>query len=429
MIWSHEETLSRAEMRRLQTRRLQDALCRVWAHSPPYRAKMEAAGVRPEDIRDVEDLSRLPFTTKDDFRQNYPFGLLAVPRSQVVRLHASSGTTGKPTIVAYTKKDLEIWADLVARIQVMAGVGPEDTAQICNGYGMFAGGFGHHLGLEHLGAMVIPSSSGHTEKQILYLRDLGTTVIFATPSYAIHLGEAVREKGLEPARDLSVRKGLFGGEAMTDCMRRDILRLWGPGFTATQNYGMSELLGPGVAGECLAFTGLHIQEDHFIPEIVDPDTGAVLPPGAQGELVISAVTKDAMPLIRYRTRDITRLVCGPCPCGRTTVRMEPPLGRTDDMVVLRGVNVFPSQIDEVLFHVRGLSPFYQIVLTTQRGLDRMTIRAELLEEGPDPGALAELVRARLRAALSIDSRVEVLPPRTLERPEGKSRFLIDRRKR
>ena len=429
MIWSHEETLPRAEMCRLQTQRLQDALRRVWAHSPPYRAKMEAAGVRPEDIRDVEDLSRLPFTTKDDFRQNYPFGLLAVPRSQVVRLHASSGPTGKPAIVAYTKKDLGVWADLVARIQVMAGVGPEDVAQICNGYGMFAGGFGHHLGLEHLGAMVIPSSSGHTEKQILYLRDLGATVLFATPSYAIHLGEAVREKGLEPARDLAVRKGLFGGEAMTDCMRRDILRLWGPGFTATQNYGMSELLGPGVAGECLASTGLHIQEDHFIPEVVDPDTGAVLPPGVQGELVISAVTKDAMPLIRYRTRDITRLVCGPCPCGRTTVRMEPPLGRTDDMVVLRGVTVFPSQIDEVLFHVTGLSPSYQILLTTQRGLDRMTIRAELLEEGPDPGALAELVRARLREALAIDSRVEVLPPRTLERPEGKSRFLIDRRER
>lgn len=429
MIWSREESLSRDEMRALQSRRLLHALGRVWSGQAPYRAKLDALGLAPGDIRGVEDLPRLPFTTKDDFRLNYPFGLLAVPRDQVVRVHASSGTTGKPTVVAYTRKDLETWADLVARIQVMAGVTAGDVAQICNGYGMFAGGFGHHLGLEHLGAMVIPSSSGHTEKQILYMQDLGTTAFFATPSYAIHLGEAVRERGVDPAGDLSVRKGLFGGEAMTDCMRRDILRLWGEEFNATQNYGMSELLGPGVAGECLCHTGLHVQEDHFLPEIVDPDTGAVLPAGRMGELVISAVTKDAMPLIRYRTRDITRLHYEPCPCGRTTVRIDPPLGRTDDMVVLRGVNVFPSQIDEVLFHIPGLSPFYQIILTTHLGLDRMQIRVELDRAGPDGAGLEARIRARLRETLSLDCGVEVLPPKTLDRPEGKSRFLLDLRRR
>ncbi|MBC7105926.1 MAG: phenylacetate--CoA ligase, partial [Firmicutes bacterium] len=335
MIWNPRyECMSREEMAELQLRRLRKVVARAYSRVPFYRERLDAAGIRPEDIRSLEDLRHLPYTTKEDLRARYPYGLFAVPLREVVRLHASSGTTGKPIVVGYTRQDLEIWSELVARIAVQAGVTAEDVAQIVFGYGLFTGALGLHYGLERVGATVVPASAGNSERQIMLMKDFGTTVLVGTPSYVMHLAEVAHQMGVDP-RSLGVRLGLFGAEAWSENMRRELEARWG--MKATDNYGLSEVMGPGVAGECAATCGMHVAEDHFLVEAIDPDSGAPVGYGTRGELVITTLTKEALPLLRYRTRDITVLHPEPCPCGRTTVRMEKVAGRTDDMVTVRGV--------------------------------------------------------------------------------------------
>ena len=356
MIWTKEETMSRAEIESVQLTRLKDTVKRAYEKVPAYRAKMEAAGIQPDDIQTLKDLQKLPFTIKQDMRDNYPYGLFAVPRKELLRIHASSGTTGKPTVVGYTQNDLDVWRECVARIAVAGGATDEDVAQICFGYGMFTGALGLHNGLEKVGAAIVPSSTGNTQKQLMYMKDFETTLLVATPSYAMRIAEVALEMGLDPKKDLKVKSLVLGSELMTEAMRNELYKVWGEDVNLTQNYGMSELMGPGVSGECLELNGMHINEDHFIAEVIDPKTGQVLPAGEKGELVITCITKEALPLIRYRTRDITRLMYEPCPCGRTTARMENLSGRTDDMLKIRGVNVFPSQIEEVLINTDGIGP-------------------------------------------------------------------------
>ncbi len=433
MIWAKEEALSRSEMEKLQLHRLQETVRRVYEKVPSYRKKMEEAGVCPQDIKSLRDLQRLPFTNKQDLRDNYPFGLFTVPKKELVRIHASSGTTGKPTVVGYTRKDMETWTECVTRIAVLGGASKEDVAQICFGYGMFTGALGLHYGLENLGAAVAPTSSGNTQKQIMYMQDFETTLLVATPSYALHIGEVVRQMDLDPAKDLKLRIGLFGGEGMTEPMREEMYKLWGSDMKVTQNYGMSELIGPGVSGECLELCGMHINEDHFIPEIIDPDTGEVLPPGEKGELVISCVTKEALPLIRYRTKDISRLMYEPCKCGRTTVRMENLSGRSDDMLIIRGVNVFPTQIEEVLLKVPEIGAHYEIIVDRKNHLDCMEIKVELSDESlldsyARLGELENKIKSSLRVVLGIDAVIKLVAPRSLQRFEGKARRVTDLRK-
>ena len=353
MIWSKEETLSREDLRALQLERLKETVARVYERVLPYRKKMDEAGIKPEDIKSLDDLKRLPFVTKQDMRDNYPYGLFAVPMDDIVRIHASSGTTGKPTVVGYTAGDMEIWTECVSRIAAAGGAGSKDIAQICFGYGMFTGALGLHYGLENMGAAIVPSSTGNSEKQLMYMKDFGTTLLVATPSYALRLAEVAAEVGINPKTDLKVKTALVGSELLTDAMREEMHKVWGEDMQITTNYGMSELMGPGVSGECLCHAGMHINEDFFIPEIIDPKTGEVLPEGELGELVITCIKKEALPLIRYRTKDMTRLFYEPCKCGRTTCRMENPSGRSDDMLKVRGVNVFPGQIEEVVLSVEG----------------------------------------------------------------------------
>ncbi len=433
MIWAKEETFPRKEMEELQLLRLKETVARVYEKVPAYRAKMDEVGIKPEDVKSLEDLKRLPFTNKKDLRDNYPFGLFTVPKRELVRIHASSGTTGKPTVVGYTRKDLQTWTECVSRIAVMGGATEEDVAQICFGYGMFTGALGLHYGLENLGAIVCPTSSGNTQKQIMYMQDFGTTLLVATPSYALHIGEVVHQMGLDPDKDLKVKIGLFGGEGMTEPMRQEMYKLWGHDMKVTQNYGMSELIGPGVSGECLELNGMHINEDHFIPEIIDPETGEVLPPGSKGELVITCITKEALPLIRYRTKDISRLLYEPCKCGRTTVRMENLSGRSDDMLIIRGVNVFPTQIEEVLLGIPEIGAHYEIVVDRKNFMDYMEIKVELADESlldsyARLGDLERRIRSKLRVVLGLDATIKLVAPRSLQRFEGKAKRVTDLRK-
>jgi len=433
MIWAKEETLPRKEIEQLQLAGLKKTVKLVYEKAPAYRRKMDETKLTPDDIQSLDDLKRLPFTTKQDLRDNYPFGLFTVPKKELIRIHASSGTTGKPTVVGYTRNDMKVWTECVSRIAVMGGATDEDIAQICFGYGMFTGALGLHYGLENIGATVIPSSSGNTQKQIMYMQDFGTSLLVATPSYALHIGEVARQMGLDPGKDLKVRIGLFGGEGMTEPMRQEMYRIWGENIKVTQNYGMSELIGPGVSGECLELCGMHINEDHFIPEIINPDTGEVLPPGEKGELVITCITKEALPLIRYRTRDISRLIYEPCRCGRTTVRMESLSGRTDDMLIIRGVNVFPSQIEEVLLKIPEIGAHYEIVVDRKDHLDTMEIKVELADESlldsyAKLGELENRIRSNLRVVLGLDAMVKLVTPRSLQRFEGKAKRVTDLRK-
>jgi phenylacetate-CoA ligase len=433
MIWSKEETIPRNEIEQLQLERLQETVTRIYEKVPAYRDKMIAVGMKPEDVKSLEDLKRLPFTNKKDLRDNYPFGLFTVPKKDLVRIHASSGTTGKPTVVGYTEKDLKTWTECVSRIAVMGGASEEDVAQICFGYGMFTGALGLHYGLENIGATVCPTSSGNTQKQIMYMQDFETTLLVATPSYALHIGEVAKQMGLDPSKDLKVRIGLFGGEGMTEPMREEMYKLWGHDMKVTQNYGMSELIGPGVSGECLELCGMHINEDHFIPEIIDPKTGEVLPPGSKGELVITCITKEALPLIRYRTKDISRLMYEPCKCGRTTVRMENLSGRSDDMLIIRGVNVFPTQIEEVLLKVPEIGAHYEIVVDRKNHLDLMEIKVELADEAlldsyAKLGELERKIKTSLRVVLGLDAMIKLVAPRSLQRFEGKAKRVTDLRK-
>ena len=422
--------MPREQIRALQLERLKETVARVYEKVAPYRKKMDDAGVRPEDIQSLEDLAKLPFVTKQDMRDNYPFGLFAVDRDSLVRIHASSGTTGKPTVVGYTAGDLETWTECVTRIACMGGASSHDTAQICFGYGMFTGALGLHYGLEHLGAAIVPSSTGNSQKQIMYMKDFETSLLVATPSYALRLAEVAREMGVDPIKDLSVKILLVGSELLTDAMREEMHKYWGEDVLITSNYGMSELMGPGVSGECTELAGMHINEDFFIPEIIDPKTGEVLPEGEEGELVITCIKKEGLPLIRYRTKDITRLFYEKCRCGRTFCRMENLSGRSDDMLKIRGVNVFPSQIEEVILSCPDLGPHYEIVLEREGYLDKLTVKVELKEATDSFGKLEKIssdVRGKLKTILGLDAKVILESPNTLQRFEGKAKRVKDLR--
>jgi phenylacetate-CoA ligase len=425
------ETMPREAIESIQLRRLQVTLSRVYATVPFYRRKFEAAGITPADIKSLKDLQRLPFTTKQDLRDNYPYDMFAVPMNNVVRIHASSGTTGQPTVVGYTKRDIDTWAELMARSLSAGGATPNDIIHNAYGYGLFTGGLGVHYGAEKLGASVIPVSGGNTKRQIIIMRDFNPTILTATPSYILHLAETAEEMGIS-FRNLQFKYGIFGAEPWSENMRREIENKLN--ITAVDIYGLSEVMGPGVAIECHeAKNGLHIFEDHFIPEIIDPQTGEVLPYGETGELVFTSITKEAFPIIRYRTRDITSLNPEPCICGRTHVRMGKVSGRTDDMLIIRGVNVFPSQIESVLMQMEKIEPHYQLVVDREGKLDILTVLVEVSEElFSDQIRLLqnyekEIARS-IKEYLGVSARVKLVEPKTISRSEGKAVRVVDNRR-
>ncbi len=424
------ETLPREELEALQLRRLQNLCERVYANVPHYRKRFDEAGIRPADIKSLKDIQYLPFTEKQDLRNNYPFGLFAVPKDTIVRLHASSGTTGKATVVGYTQRDVNTWAELMARCFMCAGASRQDLIHNAYGYGLFTGGLGAHYGAEKLGATVIPISGGGTKRQVQLMRDFGATVLCSTPSYALVLHEAAQEAGID-MRELPLRVGIFGAEPWTDAMRADIEEKMG--ITAVNIYGLSEVMGPGVSMECaVAKDGMHVFEDHFLPEIIDPVTGEQLPPGATGELVLTTLTKEGIPLIRYRTRDISSLNYTPCACGRTHVRMRRVAGRSDDMLIIRGVNVFPSQIESIILETEGASPHYRIIITREGSLDQVEIQVEV-DESMFSDAVKNLQRIEARIQktikefLGVSTKVRLVEPRTIERSAGKARRVFDER--
>lgn len=432
MIYNEEfETLPREALEAIQLRRLRATVARVYNTVPFYRRRFDEAGVTPDDIGALSDLARLPFTTKVDLRDNYPYGLFAVPLDNVTRIHASSGTTGRPTVVGYTGRDVQTWAELMARSLTAAGARKEDIVHNAYGYGLFTGGLGVHYGAEKLGASVIPVSGGNTRRQILIMKDFGPTVLTCTPSYALHLAEVAEEMGVS-FRELRFKSGLFGAEPWSERMRAEIEeRLH---LKAMDIYGLSEIMGPGVAVECLeAQQGLHIFEDHFIPEIVHPQTGQPLPYGTLGELVFTTITKEAFPLIRYRTRDLCSLHPEPCRCGRTLVRMSRVQGRSDDMLIIRGVNVFPSQIESVILETRRFTPHYQLVVERVDNLDRLTVLVEMQPELFSDAiknlqALERELEGAIRETLGVTVRVRLVEPKTLARSEGKAARVIDKRR-
>jgi phenylacetate-CoA ligase len=430
MYWEPEhETIGREELEQLQLERLQSILHRVYLNVPFYRKKFDELGIDPDDFTSLEDVRKLPFTTKDDLRDNYPYGLFAVPLREVVRIHASSGTTGMSTVVGYTRNDIKTWSNLVARVLTAGGITKDDVVQIAFGYGLFTGGFGLHYGAERLGASVIPISSGNTRRQVKIMEDFKTTALVCTPSYALLIADTIQEMGIKRS-SLSLKYGLFGAEPWSEGMRQEIQdRLK---IMATDNYGLSEVMGPGVAGECLERNGLHIQEDHFLCEVVDPHTFRPVAPGEIGELVITTLTKEAFPVIRFRTRDLTRLMLEPCPCGRTLIRMSRVMGRTDDMLIIRGVNVFPSQIEAILFDIEGTEPHYQIIVERKGALDDTTVLVEVSEsiffdEMKKQSELVTLIRKRLASELGISVDVKLVEKKTLDRFEGKAKRVIDKR--
>jgi phenylacetate-CoA ligase len=429
--WQPEsESMDRKELEQLQLERLESTLNRVYMNVPFYRKKFDEVKFNPDDLRSLDGLSRLPFTTKNDLRENYPYGLFAVPLREVVRIHASSGTTGMSTVVGYSKNDIKTWSNLVARVLAAGGITKDDVIQIAFNYGLFTGAFGLHYGAERLGASVIPISSGNTRRQIKLMQDFKTTALVGTPSYAMLIADTMMEMGIN-RNSLSLKYGLFGAEPWSDSMRKEIeakLKI-----VATDNYGLSEVMGPGVAGECLERNGLHIAEDHFLVEWINPDTLEPVKPGEIGEMVITTLTKEAFPVIRYRTRDLTRLIPEPCPCGRTMRKMTRILGRTDDMLIIRGVNVFPQQIENVLFEIEGVAPHYQIVIDRKGALDDTTVNVEVSEsmffdEMKKQSQLKETIKKRLASELGISVEVKLVEKKTLERFEGKAKRVIDNRK-
>jgi phenylacetate-CoA ligase len=429
-IWDETETLSQSEMEQLQVERLRACVERVSRTVPFYGERLAQAGVVASDIHTVADLARLPFTTKQDLRDYYPFGLLAVPLEQIVRVHASSGTTGKLTVVGYTRADLDLWARMIARALAAAGITAGDVVHNAYGYGLFTGGLGFHDGAALMGAAVIPVSGGNTKRQIQIMQDFGSTVLCCTPSYALLIAETAVEEGIEPST-LQLKAGMFGAEPWSERMRAEIEdRL---GLRAFDHYGLSEVIGPGVAGECMHQQGLHINEDHFIPEIVDPQTGERLPDGEVGELVFSCVTKEALPLLRYRTRDRTRLRRDRCACGRTTARMDKVLGRTDDMIVVRGVNVFPSQIETVLLQAGEVAPHYQLIVDRSSAyMDELDVLVEVSAEVFGSSERLSQLERRLmldmQSVLGITCRVQLVAPKHIQRSEGKAVRIVDKRR-
>ncbi len=432
MIFNIEyETMPREALESIQLRRLQATLSRAYATVPFYRSNFDKAGVKPGDIRSLSDLTHIPFTCKQDLRDNYPFGMFAVPMDNVVRIHASSGTTGQPTVVGYTARDIDTWAELMARALSAGGATRDDIIHNAYGYGLFTGGLGIHYGAEKLGASVIPVSGGNTRRQVIIMKDFGPSILTATPSYSLHLAEAAEEMGVS-FRDLKFRYGIFGAEPWSENMRKELEEKLN--LKAVDIYGLSEVIGPGVSIECHeAQKGLHIFEDHFIPEIIDPETGQTLPYGETGELVITSVTKEAFPVIRYRTRDITSLNPEPCICGRTLVRMTKISGRTDDMLIIRGVNVFPSQIESVLMEIDGVEPHYQLEVDRKDNLDTLTVKVEISDktfsdEVKELQRLSDTIENNIKETLGVSATVKLAEPKTIARSEGKAARVIDRRK-
>ena len=424
------ERMPREELARVQVARLNRQIARAAERVPLYRERLRAAGVTAGDIRSLADLRHLPFTVKTDFRDTYPFGLLAVPMEEIVRIHASSGTTGKPTVVAYTRGDMDTWSEVMARTLMMGGVGRSDVLHNAYGYGLFTGGLGFHYGGERVGAAVIPISGGFTDRQLMALKDFGSTVLCCTPSYGLYLAEALEEAGIAP-KDLKLRVGFFGAEPWSEGMRDALeARL---NIMALNIYGLSEVIGPGVSVECPEKQGMHVAEDHFLPEVLDPVTFEPVPPGVTGELVFTTLTKEALPLLRYRTRDLTTLTTEPCPCGRTLSRIGRITGRTDDMLILRGVNVYPSQIEHALLQVPDLEPHYLLVLRRDTALDTLEVRVEARSNVAEAGkealaALGAVARRKIHEMIGVTVEVTVVPPKTIERSAGKAQRVLDLRK-
>ena len=431
LYWNQSrECMPREEMQKLQNERLIKTVKRVYHNVPYYRARMQEKGIEPGDIKGIEDLPKLPFTYKQDLRDNYPFGTFAVPLSEIVRIHASSGTTGKKTVVGYTRSDIERWSEVMARTLVSAGATKDSVIQVAYGYGLFTGGLGAHYGAEKLGASVIPISGGNTRLQVEIMKDFGTTILACTPSYALYMAEEIEEAGIKLS-ELKLKAGVFGAEPCSDAMRNEIERKLG--ILAIDIYGLSEVIGPGVASECPCKCGLHIQEDHFIPEIIDPETEEVLPPGSQGELVFTTITKEGLPLIRYRTRDVSSLEYSPCACGRTLVRMSKVTGRTDDMLIIRGVNVFPSQIESVLLEMGDTAPHYLIIVDRVSNLDVMEVWVEMTstmfsDEVKRIEDIEKNIRKRIEDTLGLSVQVKLVEPKSIERSQGKAKRVIDKRK-
>jgi phenylacetate-CoA ligase len=425
------ETLPRPALEALQLKRLQQVAERVYRNVPYYKESFDSAGIAPSDIKCLADLRRLPFTTKQDMRDSYPYGLFAAPMEEIVRIHASSGTTGKPTVVGYTSRDISNWSDLMARSFVAAGAHRGDIIHNAYGYGLFTGGLGAHYGAERLGASVIPISGGNTKRQIMIMQDFGSTVLTCTPSYSLFMAEEAKAEGID-FKKLKLRVGIFGAEPWSEAMRREIEAKLN--LDAIDIYGLSEIMGPGVAIECIeAKSGLHIWEDHFLPEIIDPESGELLPEGEQGELVITTITKEGIPLIRYRTRDITSLTYAPCLCGRTHARLARMSGRSDDMLIIRGVNVFPSQIESILVRVEGVEPHYLLIVDREENLDTLEVQVEVGEELFSDEikvlqSLSKRIEKEIKENLGVTSRVKLVEPKTIQRSEGKAKRVIDNRK-
>lgn len=431
MIWNeYIECMSRDERANLQSERLRKMVERLYSNVPFYRKKFQKAGISPTDIKGIEDLPKLPFTYKQDLRDNYPFGLFAVPQSEIVRIHASSGTTGKQTVVGYTRKDLDMWSECVARALTSVGVSKKDIVQVGYGYGLFTGGFGLHYGVEKIGASVIPISGGNTHRQVQMMQDLKSTTLACTPSYALYLAEALKEKNALDS--LKLQRGIFGAEPWTEEMRSQIQQKLN--IKAFDIYGLSEIMGPGVSCECEHQCGMHIAEDHFIAEIIDPVTLQPLPWGEVGELVFTTITKEGLPLLRYRTRDLTSITIEKCECGRTTARMFKCKGRTDDMLIIRGVNVFPTQVESVLCEMREVSPHYQLIVDNKNNLDTLEVHVEVDEqffsdEIRQMEMLSKKIKSQIEKTLGISVIVKLVEPKTIERSEGKSKRVIDKRQK
>ena len=430
MIWNKEmETMSREALTKLQSERLVATVKRVYENVPAYRAKMDAIGLKPEDIHGIEDLKKLPFTTKADLRDNYPFGLFAVPQDEIVRVHASSGTTGKPTVVGYTENDIKMWSECVARCMTMAGITKKDIVQVAYGYGLFTGGLGAHYGAEYMGAVTVPMGTGNTAKLITLMKDFGATAIACTPSYLLHIAEVLKENG--DLDKIKLRAAVCGAEPWTEEMRKQIEATLG--IDAHDIYGLSEVMGPGVACDCEYHKGLHVCEDHFIPEIISPTTLEPVKEGETGELVFTTITKEGLPLIRYRTRDLTSITYEPCECGRTTCRISRFKGRSDDMLIIRGVNVFPSQVEEALLQVDGVTPHYLIVVDRVNNLDTMEIMVEVDEkffsdEIKGLEALSKKIAKAVQQMIGLNAKIKLVEPRTIERSMGKAVRVQDKRK-
>lgn len=423
------ECMSREELKKIQSERLVSTVQRVYQNVPAYRERMQQINLEPGDIKSVEDLKNLPFMTKQDLRDYYPFGLFAVPLSEIVRLHASSGTTGKQIVVGYTRKDLDTWSEVIARTLACAGATRESVVQVAYGYGLFTGALGVHYGAEKIGASVIPISSGNTKRQLQLMKDLGTTILACTPSYALVMIDELRESGLR-LEDLKLQAGIFGAEPWSDNMRNEIEK--GLGITAIDIYGLSEIIGPGVSSECTCRAGLHVFEDHFIPEIIDPITEKVLPPGEKGELVFTTITKEGIPMIRYRTRDISSLNYEKCACGRTAVRMSRLSGRSDDMLIIRGVNVFPSQIESVLLEFGETAPHYQLIVDRVGNLDSLEVWVEMTQtmfsdEVKKIEEIEQKIKVEIDFTLGLGAKVKLVEPKTIERSEGKAKRVLDKR--